>query len=180
MIGKKWWLLPVGLVISCSLPMLHSTKSVVVQLDGLEVSCSLPKNGYTEQEKQKRETQASVSIECPTIINASGYSITPFLMLFIEKADSLLDPVIYNNRSRAVYEAKTIAVLSGSRCLLGGAFTETIQQRRFSSVQNTIYQATTTQGMYGIRIVYQVPSDVYDKGFSEIQRVIKTVRISKQ
>jgi hypothetical protein len=172
-------------IMACTVPFGIKDKPAMVRLDGIEVSCSVSKKEYTVSDQQVKDNMASLTYECPTLKTPSGYSVIPLFSIYIEKDESspeiarvTLDPVVYNNRSRAVYEAKTIAVLSGSRCVLGGAFMETVQQRKYAGILNTIYQATTTRGGYGIRVVYQVPSDVYEQGFGAIKAVIKTVRIA--
>jgi hypothetical protein len=166
------------LVVACTIPHGFGNKQAVVRLDGVEISCAIPKIGYTETEQEVTDDRASLTFDCPTIKTQSGFSIVPVFSLYIEKADATLDPVVYTNRSRALYEAKTIAVISGPQCLLGGAFTESVQQRKYGVIQNKIYQATTTRGKYGVRVVYQVPSEVYDQGYGEIRQVIKTIKVA--
>jgi hypothetical protein len=163
----------------CSVPVgFGGDKPAVVRLDGVEISCSMPKKEYAVSDQQIRDDAAYCTFECPTQKTPSGYSVIPLFSMYIEKGEATLDSVVYNNRSRAVFEAKTIAILSGPQRLLGGAFMETVQQRKYGGVLNTIYQATTTRGRYGIRIVYQVPSEVYEQGYGAIQSVIKTVRVA--
>ena len=181
MVSKyRFFLIGMVLYLSCSLPVFQRTHPVIISLDSLQVSFLVPKKGYLEQEQQIKEDMASVSFECPTIIVAGEYSITPVFTINIEKSDSPLDPVIYNNRSRAIFEAKTMTVLNESQRLLGSSYIESIQERRYGKVLNTIYQATTTQGNYGIRVVYQVPSEVFDQGIAEFRSILKTIRISKK
>jgi hypothetical protein len=166
-------------IMACSVPLgFGGAKPAVVRLDGVEISCSVPKKEYVVSDQLIKDDAASLTFECPTLKTPAGYSVIPLFSMYIEKGEATLDPVVYNNRSRAVYEAKTIAVLSGPQRLLGGAFTETVQQRKYGGIANSIYQATTTRGKYGIRVVYQVPSDVYEQGFHKVQSVIKTFRIA--
>lgn len=173
-------------IIACSVPIgLGGEKPTVIRLDDVEISCSVPKKGYVVSDQLIKDDVASITFECPILKTSSGYSVIPLFSMYIEKGESFtekakttLDPVLYNNHSRAVYEAKTIAILSGSQRLFGSAFTETVQQRKYGGILNTIYQATTTRGRYGIRVVYQVPSEVYEQGFRAIQSVIKTFRVT--
>ena len=173
-------------IMACSIPLgFGGEKPTVVRLDDVEISCTVPNKEYVVNDRLIKEEVASITFECPTLKTSSGYSVIPLFSMYIEKDESLtekakatLDPVIYNNRSRAVYEAKTIALLSGSQRLFGGAFTETVQQSKHGGILNTIYQATTTRGIYGIRVVYQVPSEVYEQGFGAIRGVIKTVNVA--
>jgi hypothetical protein len=175
----------VCLIMACSIPLGGGGKSTVIRLDNIEISCSVPKKEYIVSDQLMKDDVASMTFECPALKTSNGYTVVPLFSMYIEKdrfsdekAKAALDPVVYNNRSRAVYEAKTIAILNGPERLFGGAFTETVQQRKYGGIANSIYQATTTRGKYGIRVVYQVPSDVYDQGFHKVQSVIKTFRIA--
>jgi hypothetical protein len=181
MMGIHIWLLAslCCLVMTCTIPHGFGNKQAVVRLDGVEISCAIPKKDFIVRERQVTDDRASLTFDCPTIKTQNGYSVVPVFSLHIEKADSMLDPVVYNNRSRALYEARTIAVLTGPQCLLGGVFIELVQQRKYGAIQNKIYQATTTRGEYGVRVVYQVPSEVYDQGYGEIRQVIKTIKVAQ-
>jgi hypothetical protein len=164
---------------ACTLFQGHGHKSVKVSLNGMEVTCAMPLEGYSISAQQQRDDQATITYECPAVLNQSGYSIIPLFSMHIEKADSLLNRIKFNNRSRALFEARTLDVLDKKKCLLGGEFIETLQERQYVTIKSKIYLATTTRGKYGIRIMFQVPGEAFDQAFSQISPVIQSVRISE-
>jgi hypothetical protein len=168
------------LALACTVPLGNAQARAAVSLDGKEVSCMVPRKGYVLTERQTKEGMASLTYDCPSLMGRDSCTVTPVFSLYIEKLDSACDPAVYNNRSRAVYEARTIAMLAGPEAPLGAPFIETLQQRRYGSVMNTIYQATTVMGTCGIRVVFQVPSDGFDQGYGEIIKVVKTVKAGKR
>ncbi|MBN2035606.1 MAG: hypothetical protein JW768_02575 [Chitinispirillaceae bacterium] len=170
--------LPLCMMAACMFFPGHRQMSVVVRLDGVEVTCTMPEKGYTVSERQQTDDNATVTYECPVVLTQGGYSVIPLFSIYIEKAEATLSRVKFNNRARALFEARTVDVMDEKNGLLGREFIETLQERRYGLLKSRIYQATTTRGKYGIRIAFQVPGEVFDQAFGQIRLVIRSVQIS--